>query len=197
MNLLPLVCMIVGVLLPPGMLTDGMRSLLVMFFGLMATGILPAMSLLLGAPFPSRYTVARVQEMDDKLGKLLDKLMSTLKLLIAGGALVLVSQFGIGQVEFLTGIELLDAVIADAPDRLLQAAVFTCLIIALDRLRVVGFAFQVVRQVRRDMALDDALKRLDTSAMSEDDVRKAFPTTPGHGAKVALLRGNGGGKDAP
>lgn len=187
MYLLPTLVFILGMLLPPGLLTDTVLQLLVTFFGLIAAGLIPAMSLLLSVNYPTHYSVARITRLDDEVGALLSKMKTTLVILVAGGVFVLVSQVGLPTWDVRVPLPRIGDVEADNfLGRLLFAAILTCFVVSLDRLRLFSVAFRRVQSVRRELAIEEARSRLKAQALDASDVRLMYPTSPSHGAKVEM-----------
>lgn len=166
------------------MLDEELRTLLVTFFGLLSAGILPALTLLVSASLPSAFTVARLNQLDRDTGALIKGLVSTLAYILTGGVLLLIlaASEPLPILRFRpSGYQAIDQFLPEAPDRLLQALVFACFCVALDRLRVFVATFRMIREARHQGALEEARRQLDTKAPTRDDLRYAFKTSTLHG----------------
>ncbi len=176
-----------GAILPAGVLDDALSGMLVTFFGLLSAGLIPAMSLLVSMSYPASYSVARIRSLDDQVGVVLERMKATLAMYVAGTVLVLVSQVGLPVWTF--SVPLSDGkslTVEDCLGRLLAGAILACLFVSLDRLRLYVVAFRQVRQLRLDLAVEEARGRLKSQAPDAAAVRNLFPTGPNHGAKVEV-----------
>lgn len=182
------ICCVIGFLLPTEVLSSGMQSLLITFFGLLSAGLIPAITLLLTAPVPTSYSVAHLEQLEAKTEALLDGLISTLKVILIGGVATLIAGAGVSKISFLPGDLPLGHIIEQAPHRFLQAVVFSCFVIGLDRLRIFVAALRTARALRRDYALDEARRHLAQTAPTSDDVKAMFKRHPAFGATVTVLR---------
>lgn len=155
-----------GLALPLGSMSDAKGGLLVAFFGLMAAGIIPAMSLLVANTLSPSFSVKRLDELKREVGRLLAKLGQTLGFVIAGSVLVIVAQFDLPVLP----PRLFDLAVPDwvrpIAERMVQAGAFSCFIVALDRLRVVNAAFSSVFRQRYEIA------RKDSEVRTKGNVRR-------------------------
>lgn len=182
MNAVLIIAFGIGVFLPPGTLSAEMRTLLVTFFGLLSAGLLPALTLLVSAPPPTSFTVARLNKLDLETQGLIRGLISTLAYILAGGVMVLVAATPLLAVKMpATGHAVFDKLLSTVPERLLQAAVFSCFCVALDRLRVFVMTFKSIQSARSESAIEEAKRRIDAKVPTRENLRSSFKTSPLHG----------------
>jgi len=183
----------VGLLIPARSIDDGLAALLVTFFGLVAAGTIPAMSLLSGSVMSPTRSVARLITLKASLDTLLRQLSGMLYASILGAVAVIVLVFGvpslpIGWLPVPDYLSWLMVFAADFPERALQALVLLALFVAGDRIRVIKLTFKMALKARFELALEEARRRTDENAPSAEDVSEAFSTPPGFGAKVPFSR---------
>lgn len=177
----------IGVFLPPGTLSAGLRSDLITFFGLLSAGMMPAMTLLLTANVPETQSVKQAQALVEESRQLLSGLMRSLAYTLGGGVLVLVSSAWTPVLDVDTPYNQLTEIIKTGPDRLFQAAIFTLFVLCLDRLRIVVAAFETVRKLNGQISLGKARENL-SKLPSDEDVRSMFRKRPEHGKVVTLAK---------
>lgn len=188
MYLFAAITFMIGAVLPTSALSSDMQSLLITFFGLLSAGLIPAITLLLTAQVPSNYTVAHLEKLEAETDALVEGLISTLVIILIGGIATLIANVGLPIVRVQTAYPTLDKLIEFAPQRFMQAFVFTCFVIGLDRLRIFAAALRTTRALRRDLALGEARRRLNESAPTADEVKVLFKRSATFGAKVTVLR---------
>lgn len=181
----------VGLIVPAGVIDSGLAALLVTFFGLLAAGIIPAMSLLVGGVLSPSRSVARVISLKGDLDLLLQRLAGTLATIIVGALTVML--VSTGQFTLTIPHETLAPIpsivregLSTLPNRLLQASSFLCLFLSLDRLRVVNEAFKAALNARFELTLEEAQRELRDRAPTAADVASAFPTQSGFGSRAPM-----------
>ena len=177
---------LVGLVLPTSTLSSGLDSLLVTFFGLLSASILPAISLLVGNVASPTYSLAKLEELEVQTKSLVKKLFSTLGVVIAGGALVMVAAAGLPSIPIPAWLPKWCTHLQEAPERLTQGVVFACFAISIDRLRVVSMAFQTVLKARFDLAKMETITRLKKAFPGSEEVRATFPTSEKFGSRVEV-----------
>lgn len=173
--------------LPGGLLVGGTGLLLAAFFGFLAAGVLPTIALLLAAPYPSVASPARIEELHRSHAALARGLTTTFVLLVAGGLLMLLDavlsgflgRSGLDRTPWATLAEIL----ARGP----QAAVVACLVLAVDRLRLMGLALREALALKRAAALEAAGREIDARGPDGEVVRqRLFPASSRHGTERSL-----------
>lgn len=182
----------IGLMFPIGSLDTELAALCATVFGLIAAGIFPAVSLLVGAPIPSSFSVQKIDEFEAATETLASRLLAALGLILIGGIAILASSFDLPTLAGLeTMIPKLPASVAAwleyLPERVIQATTFATLVMSIDRLRVVASAFLQVRKLRFEIARLSARERLaDAGANSCASVASNFATDPEFGRRVAV-----------
>ena len=175
-----------GYLIPVGTLDATVAILVVTFFGLLAAGIIPAVSLLVSVQMPTVYSVARVDEVDREFGHLTRRLIKTFGLILAGTTITIAHMAGLPDGLEQAALRLLeftgDPVVLpqSAFERLSQALVVAALMLSFDQLRVVGTAFQKVRQLQVAVA-KELIAEQSERALNQ---RPKFRHDPGFGDRV-------------
>ncbi|MBN9674662.1 hypothetical protein [Salipiger bermudensis] len=182
-----------GAMLPVASFTDGVASVLVTFFGLMATAILAALSLLVGNVLSSAWTVSKLRELKSELDSLITKMTRTLAVLVIGALCVIVYQLGLPKIDFnifpaWLPVASLPSWSAELPQRLVQGLVSLCLGLCADHIVVVSRAFKKVLDARYELALADSVRRTERAAPKSEDIATGFATPKDFGARIP--RGN-------
>jgi hypothetical protein len=164
-------------------------------FGLLAGGMIPAMSMLVTATYPASYSIKQISEIDEELGAITRGMMRTLGLILVGGVFVIVARIGVPVIDIpLRSREPEPWVVTDIVTRVVQGATLCALAIAVDRTRLFVSAFTRIRKLRLDAAVSDAKLRLNSTAPSLSDIKAMFPTAAKHGEKVVVATA---GRDVP
>lgn len=183
---LALFLFLAGLALPTDVLSGGTEGLLVTFFGLMAAGIIPAMSLLVANTLSPSFSVKRLDELKIEVSGLLAKLGQTLGFIVAGACLVIVAQLDLPQLPS----ELFDRPVAvwvqNFPERVIQSGSFMFFIVALDRLRVVQSAFLSVFNQRFEIVRKESEARTRGNARELGTPKTYFPKEKGFGAAMKV-----------
>lgn len=181
------IAFILGFILPESVLSGSTQPLLVTFFGLLSAGLIPAVVLLLTAQLPSSYSVAQVTKVEAETDQLLNRLISTLSIIVLGGVATMVSAAGTPVLSFQTKLHLLNPYLENVPHRVLQGIVFACFVIGLDRLRIFAATLKAARKLRRDFTLEEAKRHLERTAPSPDEVKAGFRRSQNFGGSLRVV----------
>jgi len=175
-----------GLALPLGSVSGAKGGLLVTFFGLMAAGIIPAMSLLVANTLSPSFSVKRLDELESEVSVLLSKLGQTLGFVIAGSVLVIVAQFDMPVLPPRIFDLTIPEWVRPIAEQLVQAGAFACFIFALDRLRVVNSAFTSVFRQRYEIARKEGEARTKRNGRQLGGAREYFPKPDHFGETVEI-----------
>ncbi|MEP3054311.1 hypothetical protein [Ascidiaceihabitans sp.] len=181
-----LITFCIGFWFNPTFLGGDVPQMLITLFGLMSTGILPAISLLVGNTISATFTPAKLDELDAKTSSLIGKLFSVLAMLLVGSGAILVHESGLPTFSNPFGIPWLDVYANDAPDRFVQGIVFACALVATDRLRLVWVTFQSVRELRIEISKADSERIIEERVPSSSALKEMFPTDPDFGLTIDI-----------
>lgn len=190
--LLYITLLALGLAIPPGSVDDSLAGVLVTFFGLVAAGVIPAMSLLVGNVMSPARSVASIISLKASLDVLLKQLGLMLVAVIAGGLFVIVLSFDLPRLpisisDLNQAAPRLASFIVDLPERFLQALTLVSLFHAVDRMRVVKHTFKIVLHAQFQLALEEARRRIEDRAPSTAAVAEAFPTPDRFGKRVVYM----------
>lgn len=184
-HVFPALVFVGSVFLPVGLLNDNnLGSLLVTFFGILSAGIIPALSLLVSSTLSSSLSVLRLDELHSAVASLVGKLLQTLAYLVVGAAAIFVSEVGVPKLPSNVGEWLVPTELIDAPERLIQALVFTAFVIGVDRLRLVAAAFKAVLQRKYELTKLDSEKRVKINSGRVGSPEAYFAKSGDFGAEV-------------
>ncbi len=180
--------------LPADALDGTVASMIITFFGLLAAGFVPAITLLASTSFSGKHTVKRLRELKRDTDILSDRIMSTLTFILVGGIFSIISAIH-EEYNIEYNIFGIDMNIHDIFDRILQAVVVACFVVAIDRMRLMKSAFQRVLEERYKAAEEEAKSRIDDNASSLE-VKSAFkrPASFGKVVKIEQAEGAGNGR---
>lgn len=171
--------------LPTDLLSEESAVLIVTFFGLVAAGLLPAMSLVVGDTLTGARSVAKLLTLKQDIDDLLRQMLRLLAILMVGAIVTVLKLLEWPAFpDVIRGMQVPDWA-DEVPARVVQAAIFVCVLLSLNRTRVIAVAFKTVLNARFEMALADSRQRLEEKTPSSDDVASTFKTPEGFGAKVA------------
>ncbi|RAP39461.1 hypothetical protein BYZ73_20400 [Rhodovulum viride] len=188
-KLVPSVFFVIGAALPVASITDGVASVLVTFFGLMATAILAALSLLVGNVLSSAWTVSKLIALKAELDLLISKMTRTLGVLIAGSICVIVHRIGVPPINFShlpdwIYAEWISGWATDIPTRLIQGLIVLSLGVCADQITLVSKAFSKVLTARYELALADSRRRTEQAAPTNASLELGFRTPKDFGARI-------------
>lgn len=171
------------VCLPLGFLGGDTGRVLVTFLGLMSASILPTISLLVGSMSANGRSVKGIDELHKELGEIVSVLWA-----IFGLVAVSVLALFIGTIELpRLALPVFGTAYAVSVDTLIyrvaQGIVGGASALALSRFGVVPTSFFRALQIRREIAVDEARRRIQESAPTSQDLHSSFPTLSGFGAK--------------
>lgn len=179
----------------PAAVGVGGASMVITFFGLLAAGIVPAMSLLVGVQTSPTKSVVRLNNLKASLTDTLWRLGGVLATVILGSFAIIFSQMPFPSPA--VPAEVLDALpshihgLLNSPlQRLFLAVACVCLFLSLDRLRIVFSTFKAVLNARFEIAVEEAGRTLTEKAESSVSIEAVFPQSPKFGRRVPLGQTN-------
>lgn len=201
-RVLALILFLFALLFDGDTLGSGIASLVITFFGLLATAILPALSLLVANTLAPGLSVAQTQNLHQKLERLINRLVEILGMLLVGALGVIIHQIGLPELTTLNAHvwyselfmwlpalfeplkDCISLLVQELPARAVQALIFVCVCLCLDRTRIVPSAFRQVLKASYELAVTDSQKRLLVAAPSAEQIRTDFQTSPNFGTSV-------------
>lgn len=172
-----------GLMIPVGVLTSTASALIVTFFGLVAAGIFPAVSLLVANTLSGGQSVANLLKLKHELDVIVDRMLHLLAILGLGAVAIIIIELDVSLALPSIGSIDLPVAVAELPERILQAIAFGALVAVADRTRLIFSAFKLVMKARYELALSDSRKRLAQSSPSRQDIASSFRTPENFGAR--------------
>ncbi|MGS4945182.1 hypothetical protein ACVDG3_06860 [Meridianimarinicoccus sp. RP-17] len=178
-------------MLPLTAISDGVASLIVTFFGLLATAILAALSLLVGNVLSSAWTVSKLISLKAELDRLVARMTKTLFILVLGSVIVIVHRSEVLAFDASILPLWLPSTwpltwVAEGPQRVVQGLVVLSLGLCIDHVPHVSRAIKRVLSARYELALADSRRRTIANAPTPEVLKASFPTPKEFGAKVPL-----------
>lgn len=179
--------------LPPNTLDGMVGAMVITFFGLLAAGFVSAISLLVSASLSGTYTVKRLEKVKNEVEHLCRLIISTISFIIAGGVFsvvaVIIGRYK-GAVFCVSHDYCFD--ICMVVNRITQALIVSCLVISLDRMRLIRVAFFKSLEEKYKAAEDAAKLRVDEN-LSSIEIKSAFKRSGDFGKVVKIDKAEGAG----
>lgn len=171
----------VGATLTPGTISGEAGRVLAIFLGLVSASLLPTITLLIGSMTANGRSVQAIQRLEDELKAAMDALFLLFGcVVIAVGALISLS---IQPASFFTEIPYLTSQVLP---RIGQSIVLGATTFVIWRSGQIPAILRRVLEIRREIATDEAKRKVFENAPGVESLRQIFPTQDGFGKVVSL-----------
>lgn len=175
-----LAALAIGAAAPRGFLEGETNRLLVTFIGIVCASILPTTTLAINGMSSGGWSVLFINNLHEELSKAVRSLFAIFSLGVISVAILIA-------LSMPTPSEIATVpYVSEILNRSGQALCFCSVALMTFRLRLIPQIIQSALRIRRDLAVDEARRKLDEKAPTKGNVEAIFPTDSSFGETVTL-----------